>query len=725
SDLLSQIQLNVRDAHLGHSIRAMENILTMIRTVFFFVEKIIMKFINALLLLLCIMTVGLIVSADIEIDKTEVVLMDILEEIIRQARETNANSPMISIVNKIKTLVLTTGISNRGDIEMMIDLIRLAIDMARSRKHAYKVLQFCLRIYLDLYLLRQFFRDIRETLLVEHSGYDQQLIESYRHELDLCIEHLLTKEYVEMECLIEEYLKFRNHSEILPNFSIKMIECNQIMKTKSILAELDKDEQLRFEFIDHLIEDSKTFTLETMNTDVLKDCCSFIYSTMANGNNRNDIQQQSSSSSLLLNDSNELRTNRIKCSIKSAKNLSSSSSDLSANRELLDDFVFQMYYKYVIEAMATTNVFDDNNRNRKKLRPEIALAKSLKIRKDKKSTFGQQKQRLLEACLFDHEEKSLPVEIIQHLMNADNSNYSWEQLFVDIQSGNLNNLFDIPSEKLFDDNVGECVDLPDDFIDDDDDDNDDNDDDNEKLKLEETLHHTDKVSDEINGHHSNQTEQINSIVNMNEQTLKQSKSQQRRHQRNHRRLLRKFEQKISRLLTEKGDWKNESVWLTLRNRVRDDFIDLIRKSTTGLSANNTTNSSAITINNPIVTSSLSSIRLPDIQNESTVNENPILLSSMINNDNLNDDDGQKQNTQILPPPLPLPRRSQSSSSTITTSTTTTTSKQMKNNPLKLSNDNENDPIPQILCRRCQNRNSNAIICEHISKVVHRILNNPV
>ena len=33
SDLLSQIQLNVRDAHLGHSIRAMENILTMIRTV--------------------------------------------------------------------------------------------------------------------------------------------------------------------------------------------------------------------------------------------------------------------------------------------------------------------------------------------------------------------------------------------------------------------------------------------------------------------------------------------------------------------------------------------------------------------------------------------------------------------------------------------------------------------------------------------------------------------
>ena len=342
-----------------------------------------------------------------------------------------------------------------------------------------------------------------------------------------------------------------------------------------------------------------------------------------------------------------------------------------------------------------------------------------KLSNDKESTFGQQKQRLLEACLFDHEEKSLPVEIIQHLMNADNSNYSWEQLFVDIQSGNLNNLFDIPSEKLFDDNVGECVDLPDDFIDDDDD----NDDDNEKLKLEETLHHTDKVSDEINGHHSNQTEQINSIVNMNEQTLKQSKSQQRRHQRNHRRLLRKFEQKISRLLTEKGDWKNESVWLTLRNRVRDDFIELIRKSTTGLSANNTTNSSAITINNPIVTSSLSSIRLPDIQNESTVNENPILLSSMINNDNLNDDDGQKQNTQILPPPLPLPRRSQSSSSTITTATTT--SKQMKNNPLKLSNDNENDPIPQILCRRCQNRNSNAIICEHISKVVHRILNNPV
>nr|XP_027194183.1 chromosome segregation in meiosis protein 3-like [Dermatophagoides pteronyssinus] len=33
SDLLSQIQLNVRDAHLGHSIRAMENILVMIRTV--------------------------------------------------------------------------------------------------------------------------------------------------------------------------------------------------------------------------------------------------------------------------------------------------------------------------------------------------------------------------------------------------------------------------------------------------------------------------------------------------------------------------------------------------------------------------------------------------------------------------------------------------------------------------------------------------------------------
>nr|XP_027194198.1 uncharacterized protein LOC113788931 [Dermatophagoides pteronyssinus] len=93
-----------------------------------------MKFINALLLLLCIMTVGLIVSADIEIDKTEVVLMDILEEIIRQARETNANSPMISIVNKIKTLVLTTGISNRGDIEMMIDLIRLAIDMGKNQE---------------------------------------------------------------------------------------------------------------------------------------------------------------------------------------------------------------------------------------------------------------------------------------------------------------------------------------------------------------------------------------------------------------------------------------------------------------------------------------------------------------------------------------------------------------------------------------------------------------
>ncbi|XP_075677085.1 uncharacterized protein LOC113788931 [Dermatophagoides pteronyssinus] len=72
--------------------------------------------------------------ADIEIDKTEVVLMDILEEIIRQARETNANSPMISIVNKIKTLVLTTGISNRGDIEMMIDLIRLAIDIGKNQE---------------------------------------------------------------------------------------------------------------------------------------------------------------------------------------------------------------------------------------------------------------------------------------------------------------------------------------------------------------------------------------------------------------------------------------------------------------------------------------------------------------------------------------------------------------------------------------------------------------
>ena len=60
--------------------------------------------------------------------------MDILEEIIRQARETNANSPMISIVNKIKTLVLTTGISNRGDIEMMIDLIRLAIDIGKNQE---------------------------------------------------------------------------------------------------------------------------------------------------------------------------------------------------------------------------------------------------------------------------------------------------------------------------------------------------------------------------------------------------------------------------------------------------------------------------------------------------------------------------------------------------------------------------------------------------------------
>ena len=52
------------------------------------------------------------------------------------------------------------------------------------------------------------------------------------------------------------------------------------------------------------------------------------------------------------------------------------------------------------------------------------------------------------------------------------------------------------------------------------------------------------------------------------------------------------------------------------------------------------------------------------------------------------------------------------------------SKQLKNDMVK-SFYNENDNIPQILCRRCQNRNSNAIICEHISKMVHRILNNPV
>ena len=235
---------------------------------------------------------------------------------------------------------------------------------------------------------------------------------------------------------------------------------------------------------------------------------------------------------------------------------------------------------------------------------------------DNECSAYDQQQKLLETCMFDPEEGSfvLPVEIIQHLMNTDNPNYSWEQLVVDIQSGNLN--FNNSLEKVFDDD-GECVDLPDDFID-----NDDNDD--EKLKLEETLHQSDKISGTINGHHPNQTVQIDSMVNIDEQTLKQSKIQ-RRHQRNHRRLLRKFERKISRLLTEKGDWKNESVWLTLRNRVRDDFIELIRKSANGFNANTstittTTTSSVATNDDPIVTSSiqpsLSSSRLPEIRTES-------------------------------------------------------------------------------------------------------------
>ncbi|OTF69192.1 hypothetical protein BLA29_011326 [Euroglyphus maynei] len=74
-----------------------------------------------------------VVSADIDIEKTEVVLMDILEELIQQARQSSTDSSsMISISNKIKTLVLTTGLSNRADIELMIDLIRLALDVGKT-----------------------------------------------------------------------------------------------------------------------------------------------------------------------------------------------------------------------------------------------------------------------------------------------------------------------------------------------------------------------------------------------------------------------------------------------------------------------------------------------------------------------------------------------------------------------------------------------------------------
>ena len=40
--------------------------------------------------------------------------------------------------------------------------------------------------------------------------------------------------------------------------------------------------------------------------------------------------------------------------------------------------------------------------------------------------------------------------------------------------------------------------------------------------------------------------------------------------------LRHFERKISHLLSEKGDWNNGAVWLILRNRVRDHFVQLVR-----------------------------------------------------------------------------------------------------------------------------------------------------
>nr|XP_046908138.1 uncharacterized protein LOC124489792 [Dermatophagoides farinae] len=98
-----------------------------------------MKFITASLLLLLlsmamVVIMTTIVSADIEIDKTEVVLMEIVEEMIRQARQSSTDSTIISIGNKIKTLVLTSGLSNRGDLQLMIDLIRLTIDVGKNQQ---------------------------------------------------------------------------------------------------------------------------------------------------------------------------------------------------------------------------------------------------------------------------------------------------------------------------------------------------------------------------------------------------------------------------------------------------------------------------------------------------------------------------------------------------------------------------------------------------------------